>query len=134
MSSDCAKLLFFLFLNFLNGSFQILKSSGNVKSPGLDWVRNKSYRQINKIKQNRFFYGKYFRVEFLQCFTEKGQNLVFRWTAGYLRVFFFLEGRRVGRFKLTPRFIFQEELIQYQYNFIQLLNNLFKVCWKWIRN
>ena len=27
-------------------------------------------------------------------------------------------------------FIFQEELIQYQYNFLQLLNNLFKVGWK----
>ena len=25
------------------------------------------------------------------------------------------------------RFIFQEELIQYQYNFLKLLNNLFKV-------
>ena len=24
--------------------------------------------------------------------------------------------------------IFQEKLIEYQYNFIQLLNNLFKVC------
>ena len=26
---------------------------------------------------------------------------------------------------------FQEELIWYQCNFMQLLNNLFKVCWRW---
>ena len=25
-------------------------------------------------------------------------------------------------------FVFQEELIKYQYNFMQLLNNLFKIC------
>ena len=37
----------------------------------------------------------------------------------------FLEG------SLTPPFKFQEELIYYQYNFIQLLSNLFRVCWKW---
>ena len=30
-----------------------------------------------------------------------------------------------------PSFTCQEELIWYQYNFIQLLNNLFRVCWKW---
>ena len=28
----------------------------------------------------------------------------------------------------TPPFMFQEELIQFQKNFIQLLNSLFKVC------
>ena len=32
---------------------------------------------------------------------------------------------------IWPPFIFQEELIYYQYNGIQLLNNLFKGCWKW---
>ena len=38
-----------------------------------------------------------------------------------------------GGIKLTPSapFIFQEELIQYQCNFMQLLSNLFKVRWKW---
>ena len=41
---------------------------------------------------------------------------------GFLRVVFFPIG--------LP-FIFQEEFVQYQYNFIQFLNNLFKVCWKW---
>ena len=35
-----------------------------------------------------------------------------------------------GGVNLTPLrpFIFQEELIEYQYIFIQLLNNIFKVC------
>ena len=36
----------------------------------------------------------------------------------------FSEG--VGQF--DPSFIFQEELIEHQYSFIQLLNNLFEVC------
>ena len=31
----------------------------------------------------------------------------------------------------SPQFIFEEELIKYQHNIIQLLKNLFKVCWKW---
>ena len=38
------------------------------------------------------------------------------------------EGGSVGPPLLPPVFKFQEELIQYQYNFIELLNNLFKVC------
>ena len=33
-----------------------------------------------------------------------------------------------GEGQFDPPFIFQEELIEYHYNFIQLLNNLFKVC------
>ena len=33
-----------------------------------------------------------------------------------------------GRGKFDSPFIFQEELILYQYNFIQLLNSLFKIC------
>ena len=33
-----------------------------------------------------------------------------------------------GQFDPPSLFIFQEELILFQYNFIQLLNNLFKVC------
>ena len=45
---------------------------------------------------------------------------------GFLRVVFSWEGG--GQFE--PPFIFQEEFIQYQYNFTQLLNNLFKLCWK----
>ena len=36
----------------------------------------------------------------------------------------------VGQFNSPTRFIFQEELIWYQYNFIKLLNDLFKVCSK----
>ena len=31
--------------------------------------------------------------------------------------------------QFDPPFLFQEELIQYQYNFIQILNNLFKLGW-----
>ena len=34
-----------------------------------------------------------------------------------------------GEVNLNP-FIFQEELIQYQYNFTKLLNKLFKVGWR----
>ena len=46
---------------------------------------------------------------------------------GFLRVVF-----PGGRVNLTPHpFVFKEELIKCQYNFIQLLNNLYKVCWKW---
>ena len=33
--------------------------------------------------------------------------------------------------QFVPPFIFQEELMQYQYNFIQMLKNLFEVCWRW---
>ena len=43
--------------------------------------------------------------------------------AGFFNGSFFCRGG--GQFE--PRFIFQEELIKYQYDFIQLLNNLFKV-------
>ena len=42
---------------------------------------------------------------------------------GFLKVVFSEGG---GQFD-TP-FTYQEELTYYQYNFIQLLNNLFKVC------
>ena len=42
---------------------------------------------------------------------------------GFLRV---VSSEVQGQF--DPRFIFQEERIQYQYNGIQLLRNLFKVC------
>ena len=41
---------------------------------------------------------------------------------GFLKVVF-SEG-----VQFEASFIFQEELIQYQYNFIQLLNNLFRVA------
>ena len=44
---------------------------------------------------------------------------------GFLKVVFPGEG---GWVQFDPPFIFQEELIYFQYNFIQLLNNLFKVC------
>ena len=40
---------------------------------------------------------------------------------GFLKLVF----SGVGKF--DPPFIFKEELTQYQYNFTQLLNNLFKV-------
>ena len=36
-----------------------------------------------------------------------------------------------GGVNLMSLFIFQEELIWFRYNYIQLLNNLFKVCWRW---
>ena len=36
-----------------------------------------------------------------------------------------------GGVSLTSLFILQEELIWFQYNYMQLLNNLFKVCWRW---
>ena len=39
----------------------------------------------------------------------------------------FFWGGGEGQFE-PPPFIFQEELVSYQYNFIQLLTNLFKVC------
>ena len=42
---------------------------------------------------------------------------------GFLRVVF-----SGGERHFDPSFIFQEELNLYQYNFIQLLNNLFKFC------
>ena len=35
-----------------------------------------------------------------------------------------------GGVQFEPSFIFQEELIQCQYNFIKLLNNLFNVGWR----
>ena len=40
------------------------------------------------------------------------------------------EGWGVGEVNLTPPSYFKKNLsnINYQYNFIQLLNNLFKVC------
>ena len=46
-------------------------------------------------------------------------------TLGFLKVVF--SGGKVSLIPLPPYFIFQEELIQYHYNFMQLLNNLFKV-------
>ena len=80
-----------------NGPFQILKSSANIKSRGLEeiklwkkmklcflrqsWI--KCCRQIYKIKPNRFFHET-FTADFLQFFTEKRQNLAFGWTARYL--------------------------------------------------
>ena len=42
-------------------------------------------------------------------------------------VCFFVVFFGVGGCQFDSPFIFQEKLIQYQYNFIQLLNNLFKV-------
>ena len=46
---------------------------------------------------------------------------------GFLKVVFFWNG---GGVQFEPSFIFQEELIQCQYNFIKLLNNLFNVGWR----
>ena len=44
---------------------------------------------------------------------------------GFLRLVF---SRRWVQFEpLSPSFIFKEELIQHQYNFMQFLNNLFRV-------
>ena len=42
----------------------------------------KYWRQIHKIKRNRFFYGM-FSVDFLQLFTKIRQILALGWTAGY---------------------------------------------------
>ena len=48
---------------------------------------------------------------------------------------FFLEvggGAEGAESQFDPQFKFQKELIEYQYNFTQLLNKLFKAGWKWI--
>ena len=77
-----------------NWHFQILKSLENVKSRGLHRLRNenlfsqailekKGWRQIHKIKQNRFFYGIFHSWLFLQFYTKKRQNQGFEWTAVY---------------------------------------------------
>ena len=47
---------------------------------------------------------------------------------GFLRVVF--SGGRGGYIWTLLSFLFQEKLIQYQYNFTQLSDNLLKVCWK----
>ena len=42
----------------------------------------KGWRQIDKIKQNRFFYGMFYSW-FFAIFTKKRKNLALGWTAGY---------------------------------------------------
>ena len=55
-------------------------------------------------------------------FGESNINLLTQIKMGFLKVFF-----SGGGGVIDPLFIFSEELIQYQYNFIQLLRNLFRV-------
>ena len=43
---------------------------------------------------------------------------------GFLKV---VISRGRGKAQFEPTFIFQEEIIEYQYNFIQLLSNIFRV-------
>ena len=47
----------------------------------LKWLQSwtKGWRQIDEIKQNRFFYGMFYSW----FFTKKCQNLALGWTAGY---------------------------------------------------
>ena len=75
-------------------TFQILKSSENVKSTGLDGARNKKsvlsddlgqrigdkFTKLSKIS----FSMNYVTADFLQFLTGKHQNLAFVWTGVYL--------------------------------------------------
>ena len=78
-------------------------------------------------------------IQFFSARENKYKQKLVRLTLvrlGFLKVvFFFLEEEEgkegCGQFEspllLPPSFKFQEESIQYPYNFIQLLNNLFEV-------
>ena len=66
-----------------------------------------------------FFFGKYFEERVHESKQSKSNK------TGILRTIF----SGVGQF--DPSFIFQEKLIQYQYNVMHLLNNVCKVGWKW---
>ena len=55
-------------------------------------------------------------------FGESNINLLTQIKMGFLKVTF-----SSGGGVIDPLFIFSEEIIQYQYNFIQLLRNLFRV-------
>ena len=63
------------------------------------------WRQIDKIRQNRFLYG-VLQLIFLRFFTKKCQNLAFDWTAGYLT----LNSSISGIFRKFPNFLRSEVL------------------------
>ena len=69
-------------------SFEFWQKNQNTRSRCKYTIDNlqswtKSFRQIYKIKENRFFY-ECITADFLRFFTEKRQNLAFGWQAGYL--------------------------------------------------
>ena len=47
-------------------------------------VGARGFRQIQKIKKNRFLSMECFTADVLQFFTEKRQDLALRWLAGHL--------------------------------------------------
>ena len=55
------------------------------------------------------------------------QMLLYPNKTGLFEGSLFWVGVNLTPLPISPSFIFQEELIKYQYDFTQLLNNLFKV-------
>ena len=123
----CQKVTFGLDHNRYNPSVYLSRLRVLLRRVRLSLIKKGQWRK-KWIARTQYFGHSY--IKDLLCLENYVWIYVFLTliSLGFLKVVF--PGGRRG-VNLTLPFIFEEELIQLQLNFIQLLNNLFKLCWKW---
>ena len=123
----CQKVTFGLDHNRYNPSVYLSRLRVLLRRVRLSLIKKGQWRK-KWIARTQYFDHSY--IKDLLCLENYVWIYVFLTliSLGFLKVVF--PGGRRG-VNLTLLFIFEEELIQLQLNFIQLLNNLFKLCWKW---